>query len=480
MTRILAITSLLLVPLAALRAADTAPAQNKPNIILILIDDMGYGDIGPFGSTANRTPNLDRMASEGMKLTSFYAAPVCTPSRAQVLTGCYAKRVSLPDVIFPACPIGISAKEHTVAQLLKGAGYATMCIGKWHVGDQAEFLPTRHGFDHYFGLPYSNDMGGSESGVKPGDKPKGNPPLPLVRDDKVIETVPPTAQDRLTERYTDEALAFIKQNKDQPFFLYLPHTAVHVPIHPGDTFKGHSANGRYGDWVEEVDWSTGRILDTLRELKLEHNTLVIFTSDNGPWLTQGKNGGSAGPLRGGKGGTFEGGMREPTIAWWPDKVPPNTSCDAVAGNIDLLPTFAALAGAALPEGMKIDGRDILPLLLGKTKESPREAHFYFSSNRLEAVRSGPWKLAIVRQSENMGGAGNSKGTPLPVFTPTLYNLDTDIGEKHDVAAEHPEIVERLQKFVSQMDADLGAKGKGPGVRPPDRVKDPVGLYLTPQ
>jgi arylsulfatase A len=444
----------------------------KPNIILIYMDDMGYGDIGPYGSTQNRTPNLDRMAKEGMKLTSFYATPVCTPSRAQVLTGCYAKRVSLPDVIFPACPIGINPQEHTVAELLKSAGYATMCIGKWHVGDQAEFLPTRHGFDHYFGLPYSNDMGGSESANASNGK---KPPLPLVRDDKVIEVVSPAAQDCLTERYTAEAVKFITEHKAGPFFLYLPHTAVHVPIHPGDKFKGRSANGSYGDWVEEADWSVGQILDTLRQLKLADNTLVIFTSDNGPWLTQGKNGGTAGPLRGGKGGTFEGGVREPTIAWWPGQVPAASSCDAVAGNIDFLPTFAALGGAKLPEGVMIDGRDIAPILLGKSRQSPREAHYYFSGKRLDAVRSGPWKLAIVQQSENMGG-GSQKQTVLPA----LYNLDTDISETRNVAADHPDVVVRLQKFIAQMDSDLGVKQQGPGVRPPGRVKNAVGLYLEQQ
>ena len=453
-----------------------ADAVSKPNVILILIDDMGYGDIGPFGSAKNRTPNLDRMAREGMRLTSCYAAPVCTPSRAQILTGCYAKRVSLPAVIFPGCRIGLSPKEHTVAELLKGAGYATMCIGKWHVGDQPEFLPTRHGFDHYFGLPYSNDMGGSETGPVPGNGKKGKPPLPLVRDEKVIEIVPHAAQDRLTERYTDEALAFIHENREKPFFLYLPHTAVHVPIHPGDRFKGKSANGAFGDWVEEVDWSTGRVLDALRELKLDQKTLVIFTSDNGPWLTQGANGGTAGPLRGGKGGTFEGGMREPTLAWWPGKVQAGTTCDAVTGNIDLLPTFAALAGAPLPADVKIDGKDIAPLLLGKTTKSPHEAYCYFSGNRLEAVRSGPWKLAVVRQYEGTG-PHNRVGVDAAVpFAPVLFNLETDLGEKTDVAAQHPEIVERLQKYIAAMDADLGQKGQGPGVRPPGAVANP--RYLT--
>ena len=222
----------------------------------------------------------------------------------------------------------------------------------------------------------------------------------------------------------------------------------------------------------------GRILDTLRELKLADNTLVVFTSDNGPWLTQGKNGGTAGPLRGGKGGTFEGGVREPTVAWWPGKVPAASTCDAVAGNIDLLPTFAALGGANLPVGVRIDGRDILPVLLGKTKQAQRDAHYYFSGNRLEAVRSGPWKLAVARQSENMGGAGANKKGAAAQFTPTLYNLDTDIGEKTDVAAEHPDVIERLQKLIAAMDADLGVNHQGPGVRPPGHVKDPVGLYLT--
>ena len=287
------------------------------------MDDMGYGDIGPFNSdTKNRTPNLDRMAKEGMKLTSFYAAPVCTPSRAQILTGCYAKRVSLPQVIMPASPIGLNRDEHTIASLLKAQGYATLCVGKWHVGDQPDFLPVHYGFDHYFGLPYSNDMGGEWDGAEDTPTDKRKPPLPLVRDEKVIETLKPADQDRLTERYTEEAVQFIRDHKDSPFFLYLAHTAVHVPLHPGAKFKGKSANGAYGDWVEEADASLGRVLDTLRELHLEENTLVVFSSDNGPWLIQGKDGGTAGPLRGGKGGTYEGGVREPTIAWRPGHIAP--------------------------------------------------------------------------------------------------------------------------------------------------------------
>jgi arylsulfatase A len=456
--------------------AQTAPSRTKPNIVLILMDDMGYGDIAPFNSqTPNRTPNLDRMAREGMKLTSFYAAPVCTPSRAQVLTGCYAKRVSLPAVIFPAAHIGLSAEEHTVAALLKAQGYATMAIGKWHVGDQPEFLPTRRGFDHYLGLPYSNDMGGEWDGATEEPEGKRKPPLPLVRDEKVIETVSPAGQDKLTERYTDEALGFIREHRDAPFFLYLPHTAVHVPIHPGAAFRGKSSNGNYGDWVEEADASTGRILDLLRELGLAENTLVFFTSDNGPWLTQGKNGGVAGGLRGGKGGTYEGGMREPTIAWWPGHIAPGSTCDAVAGNIDLLPTFVRLAGGALPTDRKIDGADLSPLLLGQTKESPRPAHFYFNGNRLEAVRSGPWKLAVAPQAEHTGKEKAPAPGPKAPFVPKLYDLDRDPGETTDVAQEHPEEVKRLQGFAAEMDADLGVVRTGPGVRPPGRVAHPAPL-----
>ena len=462
---LLALPAMLLAPSAALHAAEPVP---KPNVVVILVDDLGYGDIAPFGSKLNRTPHLDRMAAEGMRLTSFYAAPVCTASRAQLLTGCYAKRVSLPSVIHPLSPIGLSAGEHTIASLLKAQGYATMCIGKWHVGDQPEFLPTRRGFDHYFGLPYSNDMDGNN---KPNAKGRSNPPLPLIRDARVIEA--PVDQDSLTARYTDEAVKFITASKDRPFFLYFPHTAVHVPLHPGANFKGQSANGSYGDWVEEVDWSVGRVLDTLRELQLSGRTLVLFTSDNGPWLSKGKNGGSAGPLAGGKFTTWEGGMREPTLAWWPGQIAAGSTCDAVTSEMDLLPTCVKLAGGTVPGDRKIDGLDIWPLLAGQAKESPREALFYFNGNKLEAVRSGSWKLAIAPQA--MHQKKKAKSEDVLHTGPRLYNLDTDIGEKSDVAAQHPEIVARLQKLVAPMDADLGLDGIGPGVRPADRIANPKPL-----
>ncbi len=444
------------------------PAQGtvteKPNIVFIMADDMGYGDIGPFGSTKNRTSNLDRMAKEGKRFTSFYAAPVCSVSRAQVITGCYGQRVSLPGVLFPGSRSGINAREHTVAELLKAQGYATMCIGKWHLGDQPEFLPTRHGFDRYFGLPYSNDM--QSRVVK-----DGRSVVPLVRDEKLVEQLTGDDQDRLTGRYAEEAVKFIRENQARPFFLYFPHTAVHVPIHPGQEFRGKSKNGRYGDWVEEVDWSVGRVFETLRELKLDAGTLVIFSSDNGPWLTMGKDGGEAGPLRGGKGSTFEGGVRVPTIAWWPGKVAPGSACDAIAGNIDLLPTFVALAGGRVPSDRRIDGRDLSPLLLGTSKQSPRKAHFYYRGNKLEAVRCGQWKLALGPQPEAMG---QGKASPDAAAAGVrLYNLDVEIGERTNVAAEHLDVVKRLQVLARQMTADLGDGKPGPGVRPAGQVDHPA-------
>ncbi len=454
---------LLLAPLTALAAAETRPAQ--PNLVVILVDDMGYGDIGPFGSKLNRTPNLDRMAAEGMRLTSFYGAPVCTPSRAQMMTGCYAKRVSLPRPLYPSSPIGISPREHTVAELLKQQGYATMAIGKWHLGDQPEFLPTQHGFEQYYGLPYSNDMGGNG---KTNANGKIIPLLPLVRDTHVIEA--PVNQDTLTERYTAEAVKFITAHQARPFFLYFPHTAVHTPLHPGPNFKGKSANGRYGDWVEEVDWSVGRVLDTLKALQLDAKTLVLFTSDNGPWLSQGTNGGTAGPLRGGKSSTWEGGVREPTIVRWPGRIAAGSASDAIVSELDVLPTFVRLAGGSVPTDHPIDGQDVWPLLAGQTQESPREAFFYFNeNNRIEAVRAGPWKLAIAPQAlPKAQGMVNHTG-------PRLYNLATDLGEMTDVAAQHPDVVARLQQQVQQMDADLGEKSAGPGVRAPGQVADPKPL-----
>lgn len=377
--------------------------------------------------------------------------------------------MSIPGVFPPGSAHGINKDEHTIGELIKAQGYATMCIGKWHLGDQPEFLPTRHGFDGYFGLPYSNDM------MKKA-KVNGQLVVPLVRGEQVIELLTGDDQNRLVERYTDEAVKFITRNQQRPFFLYLPHTAVHTPIHPGAAFAGKSANGRFGDWVEEVDWSVGRVLDTLRELKLDQNTLVMFSSDNGPWLVKGKDGGSAGPLRGGKGSTWEGGVREPTLAWWPGRSASGSGCDAIAGNIDFLPTFVKLAGGTVPTDRKIDGKDISALLFGETKESPHEARYYYNGYKLQAVRVGPWKLAIAPQTAGMGKTG--PGVPASLEKPRLYNLDAEIGERTDLAGQQPEIVARLKQFAVKMAAELGDGKPGPEVRPAGFVQLAVTLYPT--
>jgi arylsulfatase A len=441
----------------ALCAAHAPAADPKPNIVVVFIDDLGYADIGPFGATKQKTPNLDRMAAEGMKLTSFYAAPVCSVSRAQVLTGCYGARVSVPGVFFPAGPNGLNPKEVTVAEHLKELGYATACVGKWHLGDQPDFLPTKQGFDRYLGIPYSNDMQRVAKDTK-------QRVVPLLRDDKVSELLTDEQQSTIVEKYTTEAVSFIRANKDTPFFLYLPHTAVHTPIHAGEKFRGKSANGRFGDWVEEVDWSAGQVLDTIRELKLSERTLVVFTSDNGPWLVRGADGGSAKPLRNGKGSTWEGGVRVPTIAWWPGKIAPKSESGAVAGTIDFLPTFVSVAGGKVPAEPVIDGRDLSPVLFGKAKDHTREAHYYFSGYNLQAVRQGPWKLAVAAQPGDDG-------------TLRLYNLDTDIGETTNVAEKNPAVVEKLKALASKMSAEIGG-AKPTARRPAGVVANPQTLYPT--
>jgi len=409
----------LFVLLTALLA--TAATARPPNVVVIFIDDMGYGDIGPFGATKQRTPHLDRMAKEGMKLTSFYATPVCSVSRAQMMTGCYGARVSVPGVYFPGQSVGLNPSEVTVAERLKEKGYATQMVGKWHLGDQPEFLPTRQGFDHYYGIPYSNDMLKKSAETKV-------PVVPVLRDEKVAELMDGEGQRRLVELYTKEAVDFITRSKDQPFYLYFAHNAVHTPIWPGAAFAGKSQNGRFGDWVEEVDWSVGQVLDTLRAQGLDKDTLVVFTSDNGPWLVKGTDGGSAGPLRGGKGSTWEGGVRVPTLAWWPGRVPAGSVNDAVAATIDLLPTFVALAGGTVPATPVIDGRDITPILMGQSKESAREAHYYFASYDLQAVRQGRWKLALSPQSDGLGKNAAKTAAGL-----RLYDLDAEIGGKTPTA-----------------------------------------------
>ncbi len=467
-----------LLPFAALHAVE------KPNFVLINIDDLGYADIGAFGSKLNRTPHLDRMAEEGRKLTCFYTAPVCSPSRAALMTGCYPKRVlPIGGVLFPSAAVGLNPEEHTVAELLKNAGYSTGCIGKWHLGDQREFLPRNQGFDYYLGLPYSNDMGPAEDGSKSSlgerlPQPKGTsgpddddmgirsgarqPPLPLIENQNVIARVTPDEQQGIVRRYTEAALKFIQENQDKPFFLYLPHTAVHGPHYPGKQFAGKSAHGFYHDWVEEVDWSVGQVLELLRSLNLDGKTLVVFTADNG-----GTKHGVNAPLRGFKATTWEGGMRAPTIAWWPGKIPAGSSTDEITGMFDLLPTFVKLAGGTLPSDRKVDGGDIWPLLAGHAGAmSPHDVFYYFRGLKLEGVRSGPWKLRLASAAETVDGTKEKAGEDL------LYNLDADIGETRNVAAENPGVVKRLRTLVEATQDDLGLNGIGPGVRPLGHVDHP--------
>ena len=450
-----------LIPLATSAIADAAP---RPNFIVINIDDLGYSDIGPFGSKLNRTPNLDRMAKEGRKLTSFYAAPVCSPSRAALMTGCYPKRaLPIPRVLFPVDRNGLSPDEVTLAEVLKSAGYTTAIVGKWHLGDQPEFLPGQQGFDQSFGLPYSNDMGPAADGArsdlgKPIPKLKGKdlPPLPLLRNGKVVKRVLPDDQQSLLELYTDEAVNFIAEHKTAPFFLYLAPNAVHFPTYPGKKWAGKSPHGIYSDWVEEVDWSVGQVIDTLRKCGLADNTLVIFTSDNG-----GTHRGVNLPLRGFKNSTWEGGVRVCTIALWPGKIPAGTETDAITGMFDILPTFAALAGAKTPTKRKLDGVNIWPQLSGDP--TPKPAHqtfYYFRGLKLEAVREGEWKLVLPVKASG---------------SPSLYNLKTDLAETTDVAKRHPETVARMEKLVAATTDDLGSNGIGPGCRPLGKSDHPKAL-----
>jgi len=472
-TILLAVVALLLVPSAALHAAG-AP---KPNLVIINIDDLGYADIGPFGSTLNRTPNLDRMAKEGRRLTTFYAAPVCSPSRAALMTGCYPKRaLPIPHVLFPGNDVGLAPSEITVAELLKSAGYVTGMVGKWHLGDQPEFLPTRQGFDEWFGLPYSNDMGPAADGVKssfgdplPAESKNPQPPLPLMRGQTVVQRVFASDQTQLVARYTEETLRFIRAHKDERFFLYLAHNAVHFPLYPGERFRGKSANGLYGDWVEEMDWSVGEVLNALRMQGLAEKTMVIFVSDNGGTPRAVNR-----PLRGNKGSTWEGGVRVPAIAWWPGKIPAGTSSDAICGMFDVLPTFAALAGATVPGDRKIDGADLRPVLTGDAgAPGPHEVFYYYRGLELEAVRDRKWKLVLPAAATDT--AGKAKGRVKAEGGTRLFNLKTDIGESTDVAAQRPEIVARLEKLVAAMKDDLGASGFGPGCRPLGKVATPQPL-----
>lgn len=435
-------------------AASLSAATKKPNFVLITCDDMGYADIEPYRLGVNYTPHLARMAKEGTRFTSWYAAPVCSPSRAALMTGCYPKRVGLSfgswhAVLMPGDWHGLNPKEITVARLLKQNGYATGCVGKWHLGDQPEFLPTNHGFDSYYGLPYSNDM-------RPAPKPGANqelphPPLPLLRNNDVVKEV--LDQDFLTADFTRESIAFIEKNRNKPFFLYLPHSMVHAPLAAGSHWRGKTGISLYTDSVAEIDDSVGQILRTIERLNLAADTLVVFLSDNG-----GTPRANNAPLRGNKGSTWEGGMRVPAIAWRPGHVAKGRVVDEIVSNMDILPTFAALAGTSTPSDRKIDGQDISSLLSGRPSALPhRQPFFFYHANQLKAVREGSWKLHTTGE---------------------LYNLTNDIGEMNDVSAGNPQVVSRLVSRLAEARADMGdGSHEGANVRPCGEAKGPLRFWI---
>jgi len=422
--------------LMGVATAALAQASDLPNFVIIFADDLGYGDLACYGHPTIKTPNLDRMAAEGMKFTQFYsAASVCTPSRAALMTGRLPIRSGMCDdnnrVLFPNSTGGLPHDEITIAEVLKTAGYATSCIGKWHLGHRPKHLPLSQGFDEYFGIPYSNDMH----------------PTPLIRDTEVLEE--PADQKTLTKRYTAEAIRFIKENQKRPFFLYMPHTFPHVPLFASEKFKGKSLRGQFGDAVEELDWSVGQVLQTLRDLNLAERTLVFFTSDNGPWLYKKRKGGSAGLLRDGKGSTWEGGMREPAIGWWPGKIKAGVVTQGVASTMDLFPTCLKLAGLQPPSDRIIDGKDVTPLLFG-TGPSQTDVYFYYRGTRLMAVRKGPWKAHFITQ--NAYGAGSRE--PVVHDPPILYNLERDPSEKYDLRRDFSKVIADIRQEVEKHKADL--------------------------
>jgi len=420
-------------------SAWAATPSTKPNIVLMFIDDMGYGDIGPFGNTVNKTPNLDRMAEEGIKLTQFYVAnTACTPSRAALLTGTYAHRIGMDGgngnlvVTFPGDSRGLNPSEITIAEMLWENGYATGCFGKWHLGDQPEFMPLNQGFDTYFGIPYSNDMWPQHTARNPITKRKYEP-LPVMKQDKAVAHVADEFdQSLLAEVITDEAIAFIEKNQKRPFFCYIPHAHVHYPRHARPEYLKRAEGNVDRAHVEEVDDSIGRVLQTLRDLKLDHNTLVIFTSDNGP-----AGGMSSGPLRGTKGGKkYEGHMRVPTLAWWPETIPAGSISKEIGVTTDLLPTLAKLTQFQAPTDRIIDGKDISGILLGKKDaRSPHQLHFYEN----EGIRSGNWKLVKKARSKL-----------------ELYDLSKDLGERKDLSGKHPEMVQELDRLLKEHASSIAA------------------------
>ena len=453
--------------------------MKRPNIVVMLVDNLGYGDLGCYGSSCHRTPHIDRLAGDGMRLTSFYSTSgVCTPSRASLMTGCYPRRVNLhvggrgTCVLMPVDPKGLHPDEPTIADLLRGQGYATACVGKWHLGDQPPFLPTRHGFDEFYGCPYSEDMVAT-------DQHPERPPLPLMHGEEVIEA--PADRDDLTKRYTEESIRFIERNRDRPFFLYLPHAMPGSTDRPfaSPAFQGRSANGPYGDAVEELDWSCGQIMDSLERLGLVDNTLVIWTSDNGAVGWDPPQGSNA-PLRGSGYNTSEGGQRMPCIVRWPDAVPAGATRDDVATMMDVVPTAVRLAGGEPTRDRVIDGHDIMSILMDEDDAaSPYDERgfFYYHMHQLQAVRSGRWKLYLPLENkiDNLGG-NYDEGRKTPA---ELYNVRDDLGETRNVVSEQPDVVARLTALAEGARQDLGDWDReGANQRPAGWVEDPTARVLS--
>jgi arylsulfatase A len=450
------------------------PAQRLPNFIIVYADDLGYADIGTFstitGASRPHTPNLDRMAAEGIRLTNFYVAQaVCSASRAALLTGAYSNRVGIQGALNHTAQYGINPNEMTIAEVLKQRGYATAIYGKWHLGHQKPFLPAHHGFDEYFGLPYSNDMWPRHPQQK-----NFYPDLPLIEGDEVVKLDPDQSQ--LTTWYTEHAVSFIERHRDTPFFLYVPHAMPHVPLFVSDTVKGTTKGGLYGDVIAEIDWSVGQILDAVKRAKVDNDSLVIFTSDNGPWMSYGNHAGSPGPFRESKGTSFEGGVRVPFVARWPGRIPEGAVGRLPAMTIDLLPTLAKLAGAPVSTERIIDGRDMWPLMAGQPNaQAPHDALYFYWGSELHAVRSGKWKLHLPHPYQSLDVAGND-GSPgryvrkeIPL---SLFDLEKDPGETTSVADRNPAVVKRLLTYAERARDDLGdslTKRVGKNVRPAGRM-----------
>lgn len=478
-------TSLLAALSLDFNVAGAVHAAQQPNFIVILADDLGYGDIGCYGAQDVATPHIDRMATEGTKFTSFYVSPVCSPTRASLMTGCIAQRVGIGGVLFPRNNHGLNPDEKTLPELLKAQGYATAIIGKWHLGNQDMFQPLKHGFDTWYGTPSSNSQGYDpsitqyakdcvwrEGYTRESILKLPEAKCPMIRDNLVIEV--PADQTQLTQRYTREAIRFITEHKEKPFFLYLPHNMVHIPVHASADFIGKSKLGTYGDALQEIDWSTGEILKTLRDLGLDDKTLVIFTSDNGPHLGQG---GSAGPLRGAKGSTFEGGTRVPCVMRWPGKIPGSRITDEPAAIMDLLPTIVTLAGGTVPTDRILDGKNIWPIIAGENgAKSPHEALYYLSGRSIRGIRMGDWKFVaaatkdieptieieltaeeqkLPRRQRNALIKERTKAAQLTQGdTEMLFNLREDIGEATNLIDQHSEIADRLKKRLKAFESEF--------------------------